>query len=360
MQSKIHPICYDQLTIMTTLSTQAITELVDGELIGPGDLSITGVNILDDATATELTFIGNDKFGKRWPDCNAAAALVQSKIDVANVECRALIRVEDADLAMATVLEHFAPPPPDASMPPANPGSPVADPSAAIDPTAQLAAGVRIGANSFVGPNTTIGSGTVIYPNVTILDDCTIGTNCIVWPGVVIRERCIIGDNCILHPNVTIGSDGFGYRPDLEAGRLVKIPHIGIVRIGNDVEIGSGTCVDRAKFSETVIGDGCKIDNLCQIAHNCKIGKHVVIAGNTGVAGSVTIGDDVMIGGCTNIIDHATIGDGAKIAGGSGLMSDVPAGEFWMGTPARERKLAAREIAAIRKLPDILKQMRKK
>lgn len=344
---------------MPTFTAQQISEHVNGELVGQADLTINGVNQFDEAATGELTFIGKESFARRWAESNASAALVNQGLEVAEIDGRALIRVANADLAMALVLEQFAPPPPDASMPPANDAAPVADPSAVIDSSASLGAGVRIGANSFIGPGVVIGERTVIYPNVTILDQSRIGADCVIWPGVVIRELCTLGDRGILHPNVTIGSDGFGYRPDPDKGGIVKIPQIGTVRIGDDVEIGASTCVDRAKFSETVIGNGCKIDNLCQIAHNCRLGQCVIVAGNTGIAGSVTIGDGVMIGGCTNIIDHITIGAGAKIGGGAGVISSVPAGEFWAGSPARERKLVARELAAVRKLPDLLKQLRK-
>jgi UDP-3-O-[3-hydroxymyristoyl] glucosamine N-acyltransferase len=138
----------------------------------------------------------------------------------------------------------------------------------------------------------------------------------------------------------------------------VKIPQVGVVQIGHDVEIGAGTCIDRGKFSATVIGDGCKIDNLCQIAHNCRLGRHIILAGTTALAGSVTIGDSAVLGGGCNIRDHVTIGPGARLYGGSNLMSDVPAGETWGGYPARDARIALREQAAISKLPDLAKQVK--
>ena len=159
---------------------------------------------------------------------------------------------------------------------------------------------------------------------------------------------------------MTIGADGFGYRPALDGKSLVKIPQIGTVNIGREVEIGAGSCIDRGKFSATTIGDGTKIDNLVQIAHNCTIGRSCVIAGLVGISGSVTIGDGVMIGGNVGIADHITIGDGAKLGAKAGVMRDVAPGAFIVGAPARDTKKAMREWAALAKLPDLIKVWRGK
>ena len=151
-------------------------------------------------------------------------------------------------------------------------------PTAIVDETAIIGNGSRIGAGSYIGPKVVLGENVTIYPNVTILDECTIGKNTIIWSGAVIRERCHLGNNCIIHPNATIGADGFGFRPCPERG-LVKIPQIGNVILGNGVEIGANSCVDRGKFSSTILGDGCKIDNLVQIGHNSKLGRFCIMAG---------------------------------------------------------------------------------
>lgn len=335
---------------MTSFTTQQICDRVAGRLDGPGDLAITGVEQIDRAIAGQMTFIGTHHFAARWSSSRAAAALVVNDLELKPGDGRALIRVPETDLALATVLEMFAPPAP--SPPPG------IHPRAVVDPQAKLGLGVAIGALSYLGPHVRIGDGTVIHANVTVLDDSVIGANCVLWPGVVIRERCQVGDGCILHPNVTIGGDGFGYRPGLDGRSLVKIPQIGTVTLGRDVELGAGTCVDRGKFSETSIGDGTKIDNLCQIAHNCRIGRGVVIAGLVGMGGSVTIGDRAMIGGGTIIKDHLTIGDGARLGGASGLINDIPPGETWHGHPAHDARATFREFAAIRKLPDLLRTLK--
>jgi len=353
---------------MSTFTTQRLAELVSGELKGPPELSITGVEQVELAQPGQLTFIGNEKYVKLWPACRASAALVSRSLASQVVDAngsRAIIVVGNADIAMAAALELFAPPrpiggvgSPAAALAPANPLAFV-HPTAVVDPSARLGDGARIGANCVVGPRVTIGPRTVLYPNVVVLDDSAIGADGLIWPGVVVRDRCTIGDRCIIHPNVSIGADGFGFRPDPKGGGLLKIPQIGTVEIGNDVEIGAGSCVDRGKFSATLIGDGCKIDNLCQIAHNCRLGRCVILAGCASVAGSVTIGDGAMLGGCCSIADHITIGAGAKIVATSAVMRDVAPGEKVAGAPARESRQLFREIAALAKLPDALKEMRK-
>ena len=331
---------------MTSFTTQQICDRVAGRLEGPGDVAITGVEQIDRATAGQMTFIRGRPFAAMWSSSRAAAALVRQEIDLAPGPGRTLIRVADTDLALARVLEMFAPP---VASPPVG-----VDPRAVVDQQAKIGAGVAVGAMSYLGPRVRVGDGTVIHANVTVLDDSVIGAGCLLWPGVIIRERCYLGDGCILHPNVTIGTDGFGYRPASDGRSLVKIPQIGTVTLGRGVELGAGTCVDRGKFSETFIGDGTKIDNLCQIGHNCRIGRCTVIAALTGIGGSVTIGDGVMIGGGASIKEQVTIGDGARLGGGSALMHDIPPGEGWHGHPAQHAKAAFREFAAIRKLPDLL------
>ena len=343
--------CADTFAV-TSFTTQQICDRVAGRLDGPGNLAITGVEQVDRAAPGHVTFIGSRHYATGWSSSRAAAALVREELDLEPGCGRALIRVADTDLALATVLEMFAPavvsPPPGV------------DARAVIDPQAELGADVAIGAGSYIGPRVRVGDGTVIHPNVTVLEDSAVGAGCTLWPGVVIRERCEVGDGCILHANVTIGGDGFGYRPGPDGRSLVKIPQIGTVTLGREVELGAGTCIDRGKFSETFIGDGTKIDNLCQIGHGCRIGRCTVIAALVGIGGSTTIGDGAMIGGGSSITDHLTIGDGARLGGASAVMHDIPPGESWAGYPAQPAKTAFREYAAIRKLPDLLRDLKQK
>ncbi len=327
-----------------TFTTQSIADLVGGKLVGPGDLVITGLEQLALAAEGQLSFIGDERHAERWVDTAATAALITRGLEAAPRDGKALIFVDNADLAMAAVLDAFAPPP---VLPPEG-----VHPTAIIDPTARVAPGCRIGPLCVVGPRVTLGEGCVLHAQVTLLDDARVGRECHFWPGVVVRDRCILGDRCILHPNAVVGADGFGYRPGMtpQGPGIVKIPHIGIVRLGNDVELGAGCCVDRGKFSATFIDDGSKLDNMVQVGHNCRIGKCVVISGCCAIAGSVIVGDGVMMGGNSALKDHIRIGRGARVAGGSNVMHDIPAGETWAGTPAIPLKQAARRELVIQRL----------
>jgi UDP-3-O-[3-hydroxymyristoyl] glucosamine N-acyltransferase len=183
-----------------------------------------------------------------------------------------------------------------------------------------------------------------------------IGANSVLWPNVVVRERCRIGERVIIHSNSTIGADGFGY---LFRGREYhKIPQIGIVVIEDDVEIGANTCIDRARSGETRIGRGTKIDNLVQIAHNCRIDEHCIIVAQVGMSGSCSLGKYVVLAGQAGISDHVEIGDGARIGGQSGVHCDVPPGSKWVGLPAQNAPDMARQWAALKRLPKLLEQMR--
>jgi UDP-3-O-[3-hydroxymyristoyl] glucosamine N-acyltransferase len=327
--------------------------MVAGQLAGPGDLTIDALADIDTAAPGELTFIGNAKYAHKWAQSNASAALVSKDVDVEPGEGKAFIVVEDADLAMATVLGAYAPPVP---VPPNG-----VHPSALIAETATIGEHCRIGPNCVVKPGAMIGDNVVLHAGVTIYDDAVIGSGCELWTNAVVRERCTLGDRTILHPGVVIGADGFGYRVDTSAGspKIVKILQIGVVRIGSDCEIGANTAIDRAKFDATVVGDHCKIDNLVQIGHNCRIGNMVIIAGCCAIAGSCTIGDGTVIGGKSMMKDHVHVGRGCQIAGGAAVINDMPDGEAWAGYPAGPMKTKFREEMALRKLPDMMKKVSK-
>ena len=326
---------------MKSYSIQEINEVLKGIIVGDSSVKITAPEQLELASTSEISFIGNKKYEKFWETSKACAAVVNEDISIKPGENRAFIKVKNADLAMSQVLELFAPPTPLFSTD--------IHPTAYIDNTAIIGNGTRIGAGSYIGPKVQLGENVTIYPNVTILDECTIGKNTVIWSGAVVRERCHMGNGCIIHPNATIGADGFGFRPDPERG-LVKIPQIGNVVLGNNVEIGANTCVDRGKFSSTVLGDGCKIDNLIQIGHNSKLGRFCIMAGQSGLAGSVTLGNGVLIGGSASITDHVTIGDLSIIGGGSGVTKDVPAGVTLLGYPAIDARDTLRQWAILKRL----------
>lgn len=338
--------------ILKQYTTEQINQAVNGTLDGSPTIMITSVEQISEAKVNQLTFIGEKKYIKLWEPSGASAAIINDSLDVEPGPGRVLIRVADADLAMANVLRLFETAPPKCG--------PGIHSTAVVDTTAVIGEGTVIGAGCYIGPGVVIGANTKLYPNVTVLDDTHIGSGTIIWSSTVIREHCQIGNHCIIHPNVTIGADGFGYRPSPDGQGLVKIPQIGTVKIGDSVEIGAGSCVDRGKFSATTIGDGTKIDNLVQVAHNCKLGRFCVMAGQSGLAGSVTLGDGVMMGGGARVKDHVTIGDGAKLGGNAGAMSDVAPGKTVIGFPAGDYRQTLRLWAAQKQLPDLIRQMRKK
>ena len=326
---------------MKLYSVEELNGLLNGEIIGGTSHFVDSPEQLELSATNQISFIGSKKYEKLWESSKAAVAVVNEDISIEPGDNRAFIKVKNADLAMTQILELFAP------------ALPVFDDAihatAVIHPTATIGKGTKIGAGCYIGPNVKIAENATIYPNATILDDCTIGKNTTIWSGVVVRERCHIGAYCTLHPNATIGADGFGFTPCPQRG-LVKIPQIGNVVIGNGVEIGANSCVDRGKFSSTILGDGCKIDNLVQIGHNSVLGKFCIMAGNSGLAGSVTLGNGVVIGGSASIKDHTTIGDGAVIGAGSGVTGDVPAGKTMLGYPAVEARNALKQWAILKRL----------
>ncbi len=327
---------------MKSFKITEINAILNGELVGDSSQEIQGLEQLKNAEKEHLTFIGSAKYAKLWDTSKASAAIVNASLDITPGDGRAFVKVKNADLAMAKLLEVFQPEAPkfDTEI----------HPMAIIDATATIGKGTKVGAGCYIGKNVLVGEDVILYPNVTILDHTTVGNKTTMWPGTVVRERSVIGSHCIFHNNVSIGADGFGYRPSEDGRGLVKIPHIGNVVIGNEVEIGANSCVDRAKFSSTILGDGCKIDNLVQIGHNCVLGRCCIMAGSSGLAGSVTLGDGVTIGGSASIKDHTTIHSGATVGAGSGVIADVPAGKTVLGYPACDSREMLKQWVALRKL----------
>lgn len=331
-------------------SASSLAERLEGRLIGRGDVEVRGVNTLDDAGPDEVTFINDKANAQRWASSRATVAVVTAGVEPAghDPDRRALIEVANAELAIAALLELFAPA---SSVPEIG-----VHPSAVIDPTVRLGRDTRVGPHASVDRGCTIGDEVVLHAGVRIYAGVSIGDRSVVHANTVVRERCRIGADVILHDGVSIGADGFGYRPAPDGSGLVKMPHLGDVVIGDRVEIGAGTCVDRAKFGSTVIGAGTKIDNLVQIGHNCRIGENCVIAGLAGLCGSVVMGNWVVVAGMVGIGDHLTVGDGATVAARTGVTRSVPAGETWLGYPAGPMQATLREWASLRRLPEFLRR----
>lgn len=322
---------------------------VGGRLVGHAGARASNLQSIDQADAGSLTFIRADKFARAWASSAAAIALVAEGVDVPghDPDRRALIFVREPDVAMVRALDMLRPPP--------EAVAPGVHPLAFVDATARVDPSASIGPFSVVGPGCSVGAGTRLVSHVVLDGGATIGSHCLIHPHVSILAGSVIGSRCAIHASAVIGADGFGYRPDPaglagESGGLIKIPHLGNVVVEDHVEIGACACIDRARFGSTRIGAGTKIDNLVQIAHNCRIGRCVVITGCTGIAGSVTIGDFCQLGGNCGIADNVTLGRGVRVAAKTGVMQDVPDGATVAGLPAFPGREYLRMIAALRKL----------
>lgn len=333
------------------LSAAQIAEKFGGRLDGAPEVRVGGINTLDDAGENEITFIADQKHAAGWGRSRAAVAVVTEGLVIPDHDpsSRALVFVDDAELATIELLRLWEPEPP---LPEIG-----VHPTAFVHPSAGLGDGVRVGPHVSVDRDSTVGDRTVLHAGVRIYSDVAIGQDCVLHSNCVLRERCTLGRGVILHLNVSIGADGFGYRPAPDGSGLLKVPQIGTVQIHDQVEIGANSCVDRGKFGPTVIGAGTKIDNLCQVGHNCRLGRSCVIVSHCAIAGSVTMGDGVVMGGKVAVAEQIRIGDGARIAGGSGVTRNVPAGETWYGYPADRIQDTLRQVAALRKLPEHIRRV---
>lgn len=332
----------------SSYTTGDLSARVGGKLRGRGDLRIAGVNAVDVAEPDQITFIADERHARLWHTTRGGAAVISEGFTTRPYDetTRALIVVPNAAVAMIDLLHLFEPPAPQPE--------PGVHASAIVHSEATLGKDVRIGPHVTVDARAIVGDRVVLHAGVRLYSDTSVGDDSILHSNVVVRERCRLGARVLIHSNASIGSDGFGFVPAPDGSGVLKVPQVGTVDIGDEVEIGAGTCVDRAKFGATTIGRGTKLDNLVQIGHNCRIGRGCVIAGLTGISGSVVVGDGVRIGGAVGIADHVRIGNRATIGAKSGVYRDVPDGVTQMGTPAQESRTALRQIAAVRKLPELL------
>jgi UDP-3-O-[3-hydroxymyristoyl] glucosamine N-acyltransferase len=327
-----------------------LAQRVGGEAVGDGAVRLEGVAALEDAGPAQISFFSNRKYRQAFEASKAGAVVVEPEESVP--AGRTVLRVRNAYLAFAKITTLFHPPP--AALPEVAPSA-VIHPAARVDPSAQVMPLATVGAGAEIGARTIVG------PGVHVGDGARVGADCLVHPGVVIRERCVIGDRVILQSGVVIGSDGFGFAFDPEGEghgpRHYKFPQVGIVVVEDDVEIGAGTCVDRAALGVTRIGRGTKIDNLVQIAHNVEVGPLSLLVAQMGIAGSTKLGMGVVVGGQAGIVGHLHIGDGVRIAGQSGVMHDVEPGETISGTPAVAHKDWLRSVALFDKLADMRREL---
>jgi len=291
-----------------------LAKRVDGQVVGDVSILISNVAPISEAGAGEITFLTHPRYQRFLPQCRASAIIVPRGMAAESRGPARLNYLETANpyLAFAKILQILCPAPKfDVGI----------SPKAHVDATAELASDVTVLPNAYIGARAHIDHRTVIYSGVFIGADVRLGADCMLYPNVVIREGCRIGDRVILHAGVVIGSDGFGYA--VEGSARIKIPQTGIVEIGDDVEIGANSTVDRATLGKTIIGRGTKIDNLVQVAHNVSVGEDSVFAAQVGIAGSTRIGKNVVLAGQVGIGNHLEIGDGATIGPKSGVARSV-------------------------------------
>jgi UDP-3-O-[3-hydroxymyristoyl] glucosamine N-acyltransferase len=315
---------------------------LDAELLGDGDVLVRGAAGLEHAGPDDITFVARSGLVERLASCEAVAVIVGPDV----TPDRPALRVDDAYRAFARLLGRLAPPL-DRIFPPG------VHATAVVDPTAEVADGGSVGPYAVVGAGCRVGRGTRVGSHVVLEPDVTVGADCVLYAHSVVRTGCRLGDRVTLHPGCVVGADGFGYLPG-PAG-LEKIPQVGVVVLADDVELGAGTCIDRATTGETVIGPGSKLDNLVQVGHNVRIGRHSVFSAQTGISGSCEIGDGVFMGGQVGLADHLEVGDGVKVGAKSGLHKDVPAGGTVFGYPALDAGESMRIAAALRRLPELVR-----
>jgi UDP-3-O-[3-hydroxymyristoyl] glucosamine N-acyltransferase len=325
----------------------AIAERTGGRVIGDAGVRVARIAAIDDVDPTALTFATDERFLRLALASRAAAVLADAKlVDPARAYAKPIVAVASPRLALASILALVEAP---------RRRGPYVDPTAVVDPSASIGAGVYVDALAIVGADAAIGAGTVLGAGVVIGAGARLGAECLLHPRAYVAERCILGDRVVLQAQAVIGSDGFGWA--FLEGALLKIPQIGIVELGDDVEIGANTCIDRAQTGVTSIGSGTKIDNLCQIGHNCRIGRHTAIAAQTGLAGSTTVGDYVQIGGQSGISGHLTIGSRVTIAGGAEVWGNIADGATVSGIPARDHREQLKVQAYVRRLPKLFERV---
>lgn len=336
---------------MSGFTAGELAERIGGTVEGDAGATVTGVAPVTEAGPGDLTFVTSREYARALTSSRPTAVLAPDGLVLDRGPCPALIRVRDPHAALGRLLPLFFP---DASVDGVGPG---------VHPTAVLGEGLRLGEDVWIGayavldPGCEIGSGSVIGPHVHVGSGAVIGRECVLDGGCAVLGPVRMGDRVRVHAGARLGTEGFGFAE--ENGRAVKIPQVGRCVIGDDVEIGANSTVDRGALGDTVVGAGTKIDNLVHVGHNVRIGRNCMIVAQVGVAGSVDIGDGVQLAGQAGIAGHLTIGDGARIAAQAGVIGDVPAGETYSGYPARPHADAMRASAALFRLPAMVRRLRR-
>ena len=331
------------------MTLKEAADLVGGIVEGDEELQISNIAKIEEAKPGDLTFLYLPAYNKYLTTTEATAVIVNPKFDRSTRKDIAYIVVEKPNIAFQKILiEYFTPEIELSGI----------DKTASVHETAIIGKNVAIGKNVVISENCVVGDNTIIYHNTVIMQNCKIGANTLLYPNVSIRESSEIGNNCIIHSGTVIGSDGFGFSPD-EKGVYAKIPQIGNVVLEDNVELGSNVSVDRAALGSTIIKEGCKIDNLVQVAHNVVIGKHTVISSQTGISGSTKIGNNCIFAGQVGLIGHIEIADGVIVGAQSGVAKAIttPNAKYF-GSPAKEWGTTLRLEAHIKNLPTYAEKLK--
>lgn len=319
---------------------------IGGQVRGNSSLVVRSTATVDRASAGAVTFVNNKPAWERFLESSAEAAVVSG---IGVPECdRTLIVVVDAERAFAEIVRFFRPP--------VTAGAAGISPHAIIHITARIGAGTAVEAGSSIGAGVVLGNNCRVYPGVRIMDNCVIGDGSTLFPNVVVYENVRIGRRALIHAGAVLGAYGFGYRNRDGVHQLC--PQLGSVLIGDDVEIGANTTIDRGTFDDTTVGDGTKMDDQVMIGHNCRIGRHNLLCSQVGIAGSTTTGDYVVMAGQVGVGDHLEIGDRVTLCAKSGVMKSIPAGETHLGAPSLPMRKQMQVMALTMKLPELKQQLR--
>ena len=330
-------------------TAKQIAEVLNGKLEGDEKVKVSKLSKIDADEKGCLVFVADSKYEKYLYTTEAAIAIIKDNLQIEGRVKPTLIRVKNPHFAFVKILQFYA------SMKNEKTG---VSKRAFVSKSAKIGRDVYIGEGAFVGENAVIGDDVTIYPQAFVGDGVCIGEGTILYSGAKIYEECVVGSECILHAGCVIGADGFGFMPN-EKGRYEKIPQLGNVIIGDNVEIGANTCIDRSTVASTIIENGVKIDNLVQIAHNCFIGENTVIAAACGIAGSVKIGKNCVFAGQVGVKDHVTIGNQVIAGSQCGIHKNIPDKQTVLGTPAMEAKKMMKIFAAWNLLPEIVEKVNK-
>ena len=333
---------------MAKWTTGELAAKLGAELEGDAAAVVEGVADLKAARSGQLSFAGSRRYLAGVAESGATAVIVPKDAAIASPK-PALLRAANVDAAFAAACALFAPAP--VELPRG------VHPQASVSPEARLGEGVSVGAFAVVEAGAEIGAGTTLYPQTYVGHGAKLGRDCLMYPFASVRERCVLGDRVILHNGSVIGGEGFGYAVDAQGVRT-KIPQTGIAVLEDDVEIGANATVDRARFGETRVGKGTKVDNLVMIAHNCVIGEHSVLCSQVGMAGTTTLGKRVICAGQAGLAGHLTVGDDAVIGAQAGVPSDLPGGQMYLGAPAVPRLEFGKSVANVAGLPKLKEKVK--